>query len=90
MILLTPLDFWTSAETGARYPIRWRLAIPSQKLDLQITTPIERQELVLWPIIYWEGAIRIDGAHDGHRVSGHGYLELTGYAGGLRGFDGKM
>jgi predicted secreted hydrolase len=29
--------------------------------------------------VYWEGAVRVDGA-----PAGHGYLELTGYSGRLR------
>ena len=28
---------------------------------------------------YWEGAVRIEGTVDGEAVSGHGYVEMTGY-----------
>lgn len=82
---LTPLEFWRSAETGANYPIKWRLEIPRLKIHLDIATPLDQQELVVKPVVYWEGAIRGAGERDGRQVSGHGYMELTGYSGALRG-----
>ncbi len=82
---LTALEFWKSKATGANYPIKWRLEIPSLKIELLISTPLESQELVVKPIAYWEGAIRIDGTRGGTPVNGHGYMELTGYSGQLRG-----
>src|SRR5260221_10200254 len=82
---LKPLAFWTSKATGARYPIAWQLDVPMLALTAKITTPVENQELVLNPIAYWEGLIDIVGKRDGRGVKGHGYLELTGYAGELVG-----
>ena len=43
------------------------------------------QELVVPPISYWEGAIRATGQKAGRALSGLGYMELTGYAGALKG-----
>jgi predicted secreted hydrolase len=71
---------------GATYPVAWTLAIPAQKIELQITTPLENQELDLGRstgIAYWEGAIDVSGRSAGAAVTGHGYLEMTGYKGSL-------
>ena len=86
---LTPLKFWTSPETGGRYPIAWQLAVPKLDLTARIETPIERQELVLKPIAYWEGLIDVQATRAGRRVRGHGYMELTGYAGALVGLSSE-
>ncbi|MBV9677155.1 MAG: hypothetical protein JO185_12540, partial [Acidobacteriaceae bacterium] len=32
---------------------------------------------------YWEGAVTYEGQMGGQRVSGIGYLEMTGYAGAV-------
>ncbi len=82
---LTPIKEWTSKETGGRYPIAWTLAVPKLNLQARITTPLVNQELVLQPIVYWEGLIDVEGSRDGAKVRGHGYMELTGYAGALVG-----
>ncbi len=82
---LTPLRWWTSKQTGGRYPIAWQLEVPSLSLRAEVTTPLDAQELVLSPIAYWEGIIDARGERDGRTVRGEGYLELTGYAGALVG-----
>lgn len=82
---LTPTQFWTSRATGARYPIGWQVAVPAHGLAATVTTPVREQELAIEPITYWEGAIDIQGTRGGGPVRGHGYLELTGYAGSLVG-----
>jgi predicted secreted hydrolase len=82
---LTPRALWTSKETGGRYPIAWEIAVSSLDLKLTVTTALKDQELVLKPIVYWEGAIDCAGARSGRSMRGHGYLELTGYAGALVG-----
>lgn len=82
---LRPTKFWTSKTTGGRYPIAWELAVPSLAVRLSISTPVENQELALQPIVYWEGLIDVAGTRSGQAVRGHGYMELTGYAGELVG-----
>ncbi|MEO8682658.1 MAG: lipocalin-like domain-containing protein, partial [Vicinamibacterales bacterium] len=50
---------------GAQYPITWTLGVPSQQLDLRITTPLSNQELSLehsTGVAYWEGLIDVAGA----------------------------
>ena len=59
--------------------------VPRLKMDLQISTPLPAQELSLPGLVYWEGLIHTSGASAGAPVTGHGYLELTGYAGVLTG-----
>ena len=88
---LTAADFrlvpseatWTSAVTGAKYPVAWSMEIPRLGLKLATTTRLKSQELAgtskLTPS-YWEGAIAIEGAQGGTSVRGVGYLEMTGYA----------
>ena len=67
------------APSGAEYPARWSLTIPSQGLALEVTLALPDQELPV-SIRYWEGAVRVTGTRDGRPVAGAGYLEMTGYA----------
>lgn len=82
-IAMEPLDHWTSARTGVRYPVRWRLSVPD--LDLTLTTQprLDDQEFV-HSFHYWEGAVAVTGQHGGEPVSGQGYVELAGYSAGER------
>ncbi len=75
---IRPLRYWTSPETGIRYPVAWRLAAPSESLDLEISALLDGQEMAT-AVRYWEGAIGVSGVRDGRRVTGRGYLEMTGY-----------
>jgi predicted secreted hydrolase len=75
--VLQPLEYWTSPRTHARYPIRWRIAIPSLNLTLECAAAIPKQELVSDDAAspsYWEGAVTYTGS-----ARGVGYLEMTGY-----------
>ena len=78
-VVFTPGRTWTSAATGTRYPVEWRVATPvgtftvralqdDQELDSRASTGT----------IYWEGLSLLLDA-EGRRV-GRGYLEMTGYA----------
>jgi predicted secreted hydrolase len=74
------------SKNGAVYPIEWTIAVPSQRIHLKVTTPIEDQELSLVPstgIAYWEGMIDVIGTGGNSPVTGSGYLEMTGYHGSL-------
>jgi predicted secreted hydrolase len=74
---LQPIDWWTSPRTKTRYPIRWRITVPSLHLALECAAAIPAQELVAeddaFPN-YWEGAVTYSGTG-----KGVGYLEMTGY-----------
>lgn len=81
---LTPGKTWTSEATGGRYPIEWTIEVPSIGFNGAVRTPMVQQEItgnVRSGTTYWEGAIDVDATRLGHRVSGTGYLEMTGYAG---------
>jgi predicted secreted hydrolase len=52
---------------------------------LEVSAAMDAQELVLRPISYWEGSVRARGTRQGQELRGRGYLEMTGYAGGLVG-----
>ena len=83
---LTPGRATFKSKNGATYPIEWSIAIPSEKLDLTVTTPLNDQELALersTGVAYWEGAIDVSGSSGGKPVAGAGYLEMTGYFGSL-------
>ncbi|MBI5652314.1 MAG: carotenoid 1,2-hydratase [Chloroflexi bacterium] len=73
------LTTWTSPHTRAIYPARWNVAIPSADIALTITPRITNQEMNV-SIVYWEGAVAVEGKSRGASVRGSGYVEMTGYA----------
>ncbi|MBA3544002.1 MAG: carotenoid 1,2-hydratase [Chthoniobacterales bacterium] len=81
---MTPEVYWRSGATKADYPIGWRVRVPREKLEFRIQPVLQDQELVLGPLIYWEGAFDLTGTSAGKPLHGRGYLELTGYAGPLQ------
>ena len=82
---LEPGRTWKSKLTEATYSIAWKVSIPSLQLAFALEPALDDQELVLPPISYWEGATRVTGQRAGQAISGQGYMELTGYAGALKG-----
>jgi predicted secreted hydrolase len=77
-VALTALDHWTSSATGVRYPVAWRLAVPSAGIVLNVRPYLEQQELEL-SVRYWEGAVYADGDGPRGHLTAQGYLELAGY-----------
>jgi predicted secreted hydrolase len=78
------LDRWKSPKSGAIYPMKWKVTIPSQQIELQISPAFPDQELITnrsTRVTYWEGAVSIEGMFRNKSVSGHGYVEMTGYSG---------
>ncbi len=75
---IEPLATWRSPKTGRTYPSRWRLVLPAERLELEIEPLLADQELS-HSFVYWEGAVRFQGAAANGPVSGRGYVELTGY-----------
>ena len=81
---LEPGRTWTSPASRARYPVAWRVVVPSAGLDLTVAAIVDAQELHTpesTGISYWEGAIDVSGRSAGQAVKGRGYLEMTGYSG---------
>jgi predicted secreted hydrolase len=77
--ILEDLDRWRSPRSGAAYPARWQLRIPSEGLELEARPVLADQELDV-SFRYWEGAVEIEGTRGGRPIRGRGYVELTGYA----------
>jgi predicted secreted hydrolase len=77
-VTIKMLNSWKSPHSGVTYPSRWRVAVPSQHLELDVIPLINDQELNV-SYRYWEGAVRVNGTRNGKPVSGYGYVELTGY-----------
>jgi predicted secreted hydrolase len=80
---LTPLQEWRS-DSGANYPIEWRVQLPGRGLELTVRAALANQEMrteASTGVSYWEGAISVSGTAQGRPVQGRGYLEMTGYAG---------
>jgi predicted secreted hydrolase len=73
---LQPLEYWTSPQTGARYPVRWRIAVPRLGMAMECAASLKNQELTEGQDgnNYWEGAVTYAGS-----AGGIGYLEMTGY-----------
>jgi len=85
---LESLATWKSAESGANYPARWRISVPSEAIELEVEPTVANQELNTkrsTQITYWEGSIRAKGTQRGQAVEAKGYVELTGYAEALGG-----
>ena len=77
-VRIETLAHWSSPR-GGRYPARWRLTLPARHCRLTVTPIVADQELDVL-VRYWEGAVDVTGACGTDRVSGMGYVELTGYA----------
>jgi len=74
---------WASPQSKAVYPSVWTIALPDQQLELTIRPTIPDQELMTTQstrVTYWEGSVLIAGKVGEEKVSGSGYMELTGYA----------
>lgn len=71
------LAHYKSKKTGARYPSLWRINVPSESLDLEITPLLPDQEFsgrFSTGNYYWEGTCRVEGT-----AKGRAYVEMTGY-----------
>lgn len=74
---LIPLEYWTSPQTHARYPVKWHISIPRLHVSLDCAGALPDQELIAegeGVSAYWEGAAVYSGS-----AHGVGYLEMTGY-----------
>jgi predicted secreted hydrolase len=77
-VRLDVLEYWTSPHTGARYPVQWTLAIPSEELEMDIITVFDDQEMTV-SVQYYEGALQVSGKFRDEATDGNGYIEMTGY-----------
>jgi len=81
-VVVEETDHWQSPNSGIRYPSRWKISVPKEKLELLVEPSMADQENNL-TVRYWEGAVKISGVQQANsgelEVNGHGYVELTGY-----------
>ncbi|MEE4270327.1 MAG: lipocalin-like domain-containing protein [Thermoanaerobaculales bacterium] len=80
---IEPVRWWTSLDTGGRYPTGWRVSVPAHGIELVVTGLLPGAELdgrATTGVVYWEGPVDAEGSQ-----RGEGYVELTGYAGSLEG-----
>jgi predicted secreted hydrolase len=85
---ICPLASWHSSNSGATYPVSWKISVPSAGLELTERTALPSQELFNRNGLsntYWEGAVTYDGTQQKRPLHGVGYLEMTGYAAPLQG-----
>jgi predicted secreted hydrolase len=89
-LVVKAIDRWKSPETGADYPVRWRLSVSDPDLNLLVTARVNDQEMDTrrtTGVVYWEGSVAVEGTAAGQPVTGVGYVETTGYA---QAFDAPM
>ena len=82
-VSFTPQRMWTSPQTGARYPVAWRVDTPVGRF--QVRALLDGQEMdsrASVGAVYWEGLSEL--LDDSGRRVGLGYLEMTGYTRALR------
>ncbi|MGH8545895.1 MAG: lipocalin-like domain-containing protein, partial [Gammaproteobacteria bacterium] len=78
------LERWKSPKSGADYPMKWKVTVPAEEIELEVVPEFPNQELITsrsTRVTYWEGAVRIGGIARKKTIGGSGYVEMTGYAG---------
>jgi predicted secreted hydrolase len=78
------ISTWKSKASGAIYPSGWRIKIPLLDIAVEIQSNLPDQEMrtsASTGVTYWEGSVSVKGTKRGSPIEGHGYVELTGYAG---------
>ena len=82
-IRFTPLDYWISPRTRARYPVAQRIEVGNRIFESRPLMPDQEFDArARSATAYWEGASIL---HEAGQPVGRGYLELTGYAGAVPG-----
>ncbi len=87
-IKIEVLDYWKSPKSGGKYPSRWKINIPLSLIEIEFASLVSSQELLTsgsTGVVYWEGAVEGKGTSSGRPITCEGYVELTGYAGGIGG-----
>lgn len=82
-ITFTPVRWWLSPTSGARYPVQWTIQSPAGSWT--VTAMVDSQELdsrQSTGSVYWEGLSQLSDTSQ--TIVGMGYLEMTGYAQPLR------
>jgi predicted secreted hydrolase len=78
---------WQSPKSAAEYPIKWKVLVPAEQIELEIAPHFPDQELITnrsTRVTYWEGAVQVKGMLRNKPIAGSGYVEMTGYAGKVK------
>ncbi len=78
---VTATGSWTSPHTKTTYSHGWKISAPKLKLDATVTPLLADQEFshtIMGTPTYWEGLCDVTGTRDGKKLTGHGYVEITG------------
>jgi len=81
-LVVRPTGSWTSTKSRAKYPMGWRVEVPSMHIALTLDPLLKDQELLTkgsTGVTYWEGAVDVIGSTGNTPVRGEGYVEMTGY-----------
>ncbi|MEX2604310.1 MAG: lipocalin-like domain-containing protein [Gracilimonas sp.] len=79
-VKLEVLDSWKSPHSNSVYSSKWTLIIPEFELNLKLETLFPDQEMDA-SVRYYEGTLGVSGEMGGYEVTGHGFIEMTGYEG---------
>jgi len=76
-----PLNEWQSFRTFSCYPTKWRVAVPSQNLELYLTASFDDQEFMslLSHPGFWEGRMEVSGRFNQDAVEGKAFVERSGF-----------
>jgi predicted secreted hydrolase len=76
--VLKPLRYWRSRLTGTTYATDWEMEVPEMGIRLISRAHVDAQQMILWPMIFWEGSNAVSGVFEGQEVTGQGFLETLG------------
>jgi predicted secreted hydrolase len=75
---LKPLRYWKSRLTRITYAVDWEMEIPGMGIQLRSRAHVDAQQMIVWPMIFWEGSNSVSGVFEGQGVNGQGFLETFG------------
>jgi len=76
--ILKPLRYWKSRLTRITYAVDWEMEVPGMGIRLRSRAHVDAQQMILWPMIFWEGSNSVSGVFEGEEVNGQGFLETFG------------
>ena len=79
---VTNTGSWTSPHSKITYSHGWKIEVPSLKLSAAVDPLVQDQEFAksfVGSPTYWEGLCDVTGTRAGKQLTGHAYVEITGY-----------
>lgn len=74
-------DHWISQNSGASYPMTYKIQCKELEMDLTVRTVVNDQELYFSEIAlfnHYEGASTVEGIYQGQPMKGYCYVEMIG------------